>query len=176
MTALITTPPRSIVITVSRRRAQLAFPLSSDVDGGAAATTAECLRLAQRLECLAGRGTAALRGAVHRLVVAIELRAQEQRRLAAETLRADAAPQEEARSTVMLRSPSPPLAQLGRRMKDIQAALRDCKQIATSLETLTGPGAFAVHSAARQLVVELELFAQDQCRVRSETLRRQKPP
>lgn len=48
---------------------------------------------------------------------------------------------------------------------------RDCETVAAQVERLRGPGVAAVRSAARALIVALELYMQQQRRVAAEVLR-----
>lgn len=51
---------------------------------------------------------------------------------------------------------------------------RDCEQLAAGAG-LSGPGAAAVRSLARQLALALELFQQQERRLRAEVLRHEEP-
>jgi len=58
-----------------------------------------------------------------------------------------------------------------RRSNDKRWLLPDCQQLGARLEGLSGPGAQAVRSAARRLVVAMELYEQHERRVAAEVLR-----
>jgi hypothetical protein len=54
---------------------------------------------------------------------------------------------------------------------DLEAFVRDCEQLAEDFIRQGGSGALAVSSAARALILALELSAQQRRRVGAETLR-----
>lgn len=132
-----------------------------------------CKELSGRIDRLTGPGSNRVRSLLRRLIVALELREQDGRRLGAEVWRAPersdvprlGAPRRRSAFTVARR-----VAPAG---DALQAIVHECKQLVADLAALIGRGAFAVQAAARQLVVALELYEQEQRRLRSEMLRRE---
>lgn len=119
---------------------------------------------------LTGPGSNRVRALVRRLVLELELRAQDERRLGAEILR--------SRERLALPPRRPPRAALLRRVAPSdapQALLEQCRRLAAELAARQSRAGFGVHAALRQLVVALELYEQDQLRLRTESLRQELP-
>lgn len=127
-----------------------------------------CTSLLAQTARLTGPGSNRIRGLVRRLTLELELRAQDERRLGAEVLRSH-----ERLALPRRRAPRVALVRRSATSNGAHALVEDCRQIAAVLGALTGHAGFGVHAVLRQLVVALELYEQDQLRLRTESLRQE---
>jgi hypothetical protein len=121
-----------------------------------------CRELSEQIEALSGPGSNQLRTLLRRLILAVELREQTDRRLRAEIWRGSEQSQlpfEAVRCALILG-----VARRHRRTEE-------CQQMISHFAAAVGPGTCAVRTAARHLAVALELYEQDQRRLDSEALR-----